>query len=84
MEIPDREPDFIREGNDCFWFEEGIELYGTHNGICYLQFENGLIYYKHDFEDKYKHLSPESMCGRDLYPAYKKWLISKCLKEKLK
>lgn len=84
MERPNRPPDLILQDDDYFWFDEKIEFYGSFGAYCFLAFRKNNIYYKHYWNTSWTIVTQNSYCGKLLYPAYKKWLISKHLKEKLK
>lgn len=79
MKKPDRLPDY-KILNWSFWFDEMIEFveYGN-NEPGKLIIEDGLFYYISDGS----HIPIHGDIQKELILSYKKWLISKCLKDKI-
>lgn len=78
MKIPNRPPDYTFNDSMsdiywCFWWEERIQNYNGHKTYLKIQIHKNFI-------STYPLFPFPEM---DLFSEYKKWLISKILKEKL-
>lgn len=79
MKTPNRPPDFTSKSGVKYWFMEGIE--DALGDLYTFYIKDGIIHYINN--RMFAVLPVCSILGEQVYPAYKKWLISTCLKEKL-
>jgi hypothetical protein len=81
VEIPEREPDYVL-GAKSFWWKEKIQTNShipNNMFIFILEYKNDNVLFKGKFNSEFI-----PFFEKEIKFAYKKWLISKHLKEKLK
>lgn len=79
IKVPNRDPDFELYTFQ-FWWKEKIQINTSLSGkIFILKYSDDMIYFT-------KPGSKDWVCflGNEIIFAYKKWIISNCLKEKIK